>query len=137
MNQCHECGGSMLLVDTTGATSLHSCNNPSCAMFGEEYESTGLTLEPHTTSRGFFVFEFKDRYGEACSLQESSLATEGAIWFGTDGRCVQGPPWSDCPLPANVQNKSRMHLTQAQVIELLPHLQRFAKTGYLKPQDAS
>lgn len=61
------------------------------------------------TKRGFNFIEFRDRYGAACMIEESSLATEDAIWFGTIG--------------------DRMHLTQEQVLELLPTLQHFAATG--------
>lgn len=66
------------------------------------------------TERGFLRVLFTDRYGEACSLQESSLASEPAIWLGLDGPAGQ-----------------RMHLTQEQVRELLPLLTRFAGTGML------
>jgi hypothetical protein len=41
-------------------------------------------LEVIKTSRGFGLIKFSDRYGQHCSLQESSLATEGAIWLGVD-----------------------------------------------------
>ena len=36
------------------------------------------------TNKGFGLFEFKDRYDTKCSLQDSSLATKAAIWFGVD-----------------------------------------------------
>lgn len=61
--------------------------------------------------RGFRLVEFIDFYGIPCSIQESSLATEQAIWLGRD--------------------YARMHLSQAQVQELLPLLQHFAETGEL------
>jgi hypothetical protein len=70
--------------------------------------------------RGFVGWEFKDRYGSSCSLQESSLAGESAIWFGVD-EDFQG------------QKCTRMHLTQEVVAELLPLLQRFLKKGHLGP----
>jgi hypothetical protein len=63
------------------------------------------------TERGFDIIEFLDRYGNGCSLQKSSLATEDCIWLGV--------------------NESRMHLTQGQVKALLPYLQRFVDTGEL------
>jgi len=37
-----------------------------------------------TTKRGFRTFEFEDYYGCPCRLQESSLATEAALWLGVD-----------------------------------------------------
>lgn len=63
------------------------------------------------TSRGFDLIEFVDHYGAECSLQKSSLATEDCIWLGT--------------------NTNRMHLTQEQLSQLLPHLQSFVETGDL------
>lgn len=66
------------------------------------------------TERGFLRVLFTDRYGEVCSLQESSLASEPAIWLGFDGPAGQ-----------------RMHLTQEQMRELLPLLTRFVETGNL------
>lgn len=68
------------------------------------------------TNRGFSVIEFKDSYGKQCSLQESSSASEPKIWFGVD----------DVP-----NGLGGMHLTREQVKELLPHLNRFVKTGDL------
>lgn len=117
-------------------------------------------MDKTTTQRGFARIDFKDANGEGCSLQESSAygsEEEGAlIWLGVDS--VQPkffspdfnetpwvvdhtfpPGWSDVPLPEGedrpagrtVMLSGRMHLTQAQVRALLPHLKRFAKTGEL------
>ncbi|MCA3269227.1 MAG: hypothetical protein ACK5XX_05330 [Holosporales bacterium] len=72
------------------------------------------------TERGFDIIEFLDRYGNGCSLQKSSLATEDCIWLGVDTE----PP-------------ARMHLTQGQVKALLPYLQRFVDTGEITPQKES
>ena len=103
------------------------------------------------TSRGFRIDKFVDRYGHACSLQKSSLATEDAVWFGIDDPMPQimssdavklgrvdlltpGEPvvgWVPWTLPDEVQISTRMHLTQAQVKALLPALQHFVKTGQL------
>jgi hypothetical protein len=107
-----------------------------------------LNFEP--TQRGFLKAEFTDRYGEKCSLQESSLATEAAIWLGIDEpqpkmmaryapdhlRAPANDPerlngWVDVPLPEGASISSRMHLTQTEVRELLPALTLFAETGYL------
>jgi len=54
------------------------------------------------TERGFEVIRFVDLYHNECSLQQSSLATESAIWFGVDD--------------------NRMHLSRDQLIEVLPYL---------------
>lgn len=70
------------------------------------------------TERGFAIGTFIDRYGDVCSIQKSSLATEDAIWLGIHE--VKGEP-------------ARMHLTQSHVADLLPHLQRFVSSGELDP----
>ena len=105
-------------------------------------------MKKQTTERGFDIIKFKDRYGEECSLQKSSLATEDAIWFGIN----RGTPrimcsdavklkirqvynderdngWCDYIIPDEVFIATRMHLTQEQVKELIPHLQKFVDTG--------
>ncbi len=93
------------------------------------------------TERGFGITEFTDRYGAKCSLQKSSLATENCIWFGVDSpetkTLIPGKGWTDVDVDAVAKEmggdecsiNGRMHLTQDQVIELLPILQRFAETG--------
>jgi len=73
-------------------------------------------LQFRKTERGFVVAHFRDRYGEECSIQESSLAEEAAIWLG--------------------EGSHRMHLTQGMVEQLLPVLEHFLKTGGLPaPQE--
>lgn len=69
------------------------------------------------TNRGFSLFNFTDRYGQKCSLQASSLATESCVWLGVD-----------VDLDGN-DIRCRMHLTQEMVKELLPHLQNFVDNG--------
>lgn len=93
-------------------------------------------MKASKTQRGFGIIEFTDRYGLKCSLQDSSLATEPAIWFGVDNPEVieftnfpNLGPYKKIQLPENINISSRMHLTQSQVKELLPFLQRFAETG--------
>lgn len=78
------------------------------------------------TERGFGLVTFKDRYGQECSLQDSSLATESAIWFGVvnTGPNLEGPTGVK-----NFKIDARMHLTQEQVKQLLPVLTYFAETG--------
>jgi len=84
------------------------------------------------TARGFKILKFYDRYGQECSLQESSLATESAIWFGIDntGPHITGPSGQ-----SNEELNARMHLTQEQVKKLLPLLTKFAKTGVLQGKE--
>ena len=71
------------------------------------------------TERGFDLIEFADYYESQCSLQESSLATDDAIWLGVD-RDFQG------------QHCTRMHLLRRQVKRLLPHLIQFVETGTIR-----
>lgn len=102
------------------------------------------------TDRGFLVLRFTDRYGVSCSLQQSSLATESAVWFGPDKaeprvlasqaavlgvQTTENTGWVPYPIPETVQMNTRMHLTRKQVAELLPHLQRFVDTGELQPNN--
>jgi hypothetical protein len=61
------------------------------------------------TPRGFALLTFYDAYGARCSLQQSSLATDEAVWFGLDDY--------------------RMHLTRDMVAQLLPILQEYVETG--------
>ena len=108
---------------------------------GEEYiiEKTYLTtLKKETTERGFGRYEFKDKYGMSCSLQDSSLASEPAIWFGIDDpepkimaskKEQGGIGWVPFDIPEDVLLHTRMHLTQEQVKSLLPILTHFAETG--------
>lgn len=96
------------------------------------------------THRGFALSEFKDYYGDKCSLQKSSLATEDCIWLGVDNAdpkilasqapkhgitTAQTTGWVTYPVPEGVSFNTRMHLSREQVAELLPHLQRFVATG--------
>lgn len=70
-------------------------------------------LKVSRTDRGFIRYEFTDLYGERCSLQMSSLATEPAIWLGA--------------------NTQRMHLTQDDARWLAIMLRHFADAGELLP----
>lgn len=90
------------------------------------------------TERGFSIEKFKDKGNNQCSLQKSSITTEDCVWFGIDnpkltvfednnlGRYVE------TTLPSNWKVFARMHLTQEQVKQLLPALQKFVKTGKLE-----
>lgn len=88
--------------------------------------------------RGFLVGKFKDDYGREGSLQESSASAgnDGSyIWLGMDEpelfEDVRTGPGKPYKLPENVTSFSRLHLSQTQIKELLPHLQYFAETGSL------
>jgi len=106
-----------------------------------------MTIENSKTDRGFDYNEFTDRYGDKCSLQKSSLASEDAIWLGikdanpqlmasdaiklgleTNGETCGWVPYQ---IPEEVLLSTRMHLTQDMVKELLPVLERFVETGEL------
>ncbi|TCU34086.1 hypothetical protein [Rhizobium azibense] len=85
------------------------------------------------TNRGFGRIEFTDRNGVECSLQESSLANEEAIWLGCNKAnpqvLVPGQSWQPVEMPEGYVANTRMHLTRDMVRELLPHLQRFVDEG--------
>ena len=99
------------------------------------------------TKRGFIIDEFEDRSGHRCSLQKSSIASEDCIWLGIDDPKPQilapdailcGIPtngqtlgWMDYHIPKEVLLHTRMHLSQEQVLQLLPSLIHFATTGEL------
>lgn len=72
-----------------------------------------INLAP-ANDRGFLRGEFTDRYGEKCSIQKSSLASEDCIWLG-------------CNRPRG----ARMHLTREMAADLIPLLQHFVETGDL------
>ena len=75
------------------------------------------------TVRGFDRAEFIDRYGQKCSIQKSSLATEDCIWLGVDTN-ITGEDVGE-----------RMHLTQEAARDLWPVLRDFARTGELRWED--
>lgn len=93
-------------------------------------------MEIKRTERGFARIDFIDRYGVGCSLQESSLATQEAIWFGCDSAdpkiLVEGMGWQPIEMPPGYVANTRMHLTRDMVRELLPYLQQFAEKGTLR-----
>lgn len=73
-----------------------------------------------TTDRGFRTIKFSDHYNVPCSLQESSLAEEPAIWLGVGSGSGQ-----------------RMHLTKPLVRALMPFLHSFLATGELADAEGS
>ena len=92
-------------------------------------------MKQEKTNRGFDIAEFTDRYGQKCSLQKSSLATEDCIWLGIDDPdplvMDKKVGWVKYPIHEDVLIHTRMHLSIDQVKELLPYLKRFVKTGNL------
>lgn len=99
------------------------------------------------TARGFALREFKDANGVPCNMQISSGIRDNGeklLWLGAaeTGMQVFVPhqswtPVTDAEIAARFGAKmccanNRMHLTQSQVKELLPYLQKFAETGSLK-----
>jgi hypothetical protein len=90
-----------------------------------------MELQPKYTNRNFVLIEFRDDYGDYCSLQESS-AVDPHIWLGMDkdssgepvGKTVDGHKLG-----------ARMHLSQEQVAALIPLLQHFVETGELPSVD--
>ncbi len=92
-----------------------------------------INMDP--TERGFEQGEFTDLYRSTCSIQESSLATEGAIWFGVndDGHFnMKTPPekWDES-VYGKQSTGGRMHLSQGQAAALLPLLKYFVEHGQL------
>ncbi len=81
-------------------------------------ENGWLELEAADGGRGLLIVRFEDLYGEKCSIQKSSLATQDAIWLGQH-QC------SKCDAP------TRMHLSRGMAASLASILQCFADTGEL------
>ena len=113
-------------------------------------------IEFGVTNRGFGLGKFKDKNGQDCSLQESSIFADedgACIWFGCDNHegKIQVLPhlsqtkadalglhfgWNEKSLQqmypdCDINIPDRMHLSQKQVKALLPALKHFAKTGQL------
>jgi hypothetical protein len=89
------------------------------------------------TERGFAKGKFTDLYGEKCSIQKSSLASDDAIWLGIDDpkltvfENASKGKYIETIMPENFSVSARMHLNREQVKALLPLLQKFVKTGEL------
>lgn len=105
-----------------------------------------LKFEYKKTDRGFPYIETKDMYNAGFSIQESSLATDYAIWLGIDDpdpkimasdakkhgiKTDQEYGWIDYHVPEDVLISTRMHLTRSQVADLIPVLQHYVDTGEL------
>lgn len=94
-------------------------------------------MKKKKTERGFSYLEFKDYNRVKCNIQKSSLATSNAIWIGAEDiglkRFSAGLGWQDVRLISTEKDhyvaNNRMHLTQEQVANILPILQKFVETG--------
>jgi len=108
-------------------------------------------MELEKTDRGFAFGEFTDAKGVGCSIQDSSLATEAAIWFGVrdaDPKRLVGDVFEKVPFPENIQPKdifggiidvggsfgkdvlfnTRMHLVTKHVKTLIRNFEKFLTT---------
>lgn len=116
-----------------------------------------MKLMKKENDRGFAYYEFKDKKGEECSIQESSFAgvfeqvedddNDPRIWFGINNPSmkyfVEGKGWIDIKGILVVDSYTgeekqltpsifgRMELSQTQVRELIPILQKFVDEGRL------
>jgi len=90
----------------------------------EECSCAADVLSQTITERGFGLIKFHDMLPQVCSLQDSSLGTEAAIWFGVH-------EFSEITksLSGKKNSAARMHLTLEMVKQLLPYLQKFTGTG--------
>lgn len=76
------------------------------------------------TSRGFQLIEFKDLYGEACSIQQSSLADKAALWLGAEHETIHKVTGEKCG--------ARMHIDRKLAKQLIAILHKWVQTGRLK-----
>ena len=114
-----------------------------------------MKLMEKTTDRGFKLYEFTDKGGFQCSIQESSFGgvvvvideddNDPRIFIGINNStikaCIPNYGWIDIEPPGLRNDDSgeeyttfvngRMELSQTQVKEILPILQKFAKDGCL------
>lgn len=94
-----------------------------------------MPIKTEKNQRGFITGEFTDRYGEICSIQKSSIATEDCIWLGIDDPKLtvfeneSKGKYIVTKMPPNFSVSGRMHLTRQMVADLLPLLQEFVETG--------
>jgi hypothetical protein len=94
-------------------------------------------MERTTTERGFSLIRFQDSNGVACNIQKSSSAMEDKIWIGASEiglkQFIKVLGWTNIELPNTMEHhfiaNNQMHLTRAQVAQLLPVLQKFVDTG--------
>ncbi len=103
-----------------------------------------MTVVISRTERGFALGEFFDAKGVACSIQNSSLATESAIWFGVEKANPQKleegilvavkPPVDPIPIAGwpgmshDILYNTRMHLTIRNIKTLIRNFEKFLET---------
>jgi hypothetical protein len=129
---CHNCRITLVVVELTDGTWRLS-----------EYDSDRFD-PPTTTARGFRLIEFRDAYGHACSLQQSSIADYEAVWLGIESAdpkvmardaesvglvTAETVGWIPYPVPEEVLMTTRMHLDRECVEGLIERLQAWLKTG--------
>jgi len=103
-------------------------------------------MKRETTDRGFGLLKSVDLYGAAFNVQESSIASEKAIWLGVEDanplvlaahaqqlgvETNQTTGWVTYPVPDQVLLTTRMHLNQQMAAELIGVLQYFVDNGTL------
>lgn len=92
-------------------------------------------MEILKTKRNFNYTNFKDEYGNECSLQKSSSAMSDNIWLGIKNpklvvfKDSNRGEYIETEMPDNFMVNARMHLSIEQVKELLPYLNKFVETG--------
>jgi len=92
-----------------------------------------MDLEYKKTERGFTIGNFTDMHGIQCSLQDSSLATKNAIWFGANQPNPRDKHNRPIVLDETVSFNTRMHLIDLQVdTMILPLLRYFIRNGNLQ-----
>lgn len=120
-------------------------NGPMCAHADvidrkEQCEYWKISPRKGKTNRGFNFYTFLDRYDEMCSIQESSLATEPALWIGIHDATPKilasktpegGTGWVNYDIPEDVFISTRMHITIPEAKFIIKVLQQFIETGGL------
>lgn len=95
-------------------------------------------MEQQYTQRGFGFVEFTDLYGATVELQQSSLATEKAVWLGpsnADPKIMAsktaegGTGWVPFSIPEEVSLTTRAHLSRSMVEDLVLMLQSWLDSG--------
>lgn len=76
------------------------------------------------TARGFPLMNFVDKYGQQCSIQDSSLATDACCWLGVDVD-IEG-----------AEVNKRMHLTREMAGKLAAALAYFAEHGTISIEES-
>lgn len=119
--------------------SQKNCNSKSSIELKNKEKNQETSFKKGKTSRGFHKIEFKDINGVECSVQDSSLATEEAIWFGVDDPdpeiLLPNKGWVKYPVLEDVLFKSRMHLSIKQAAQLVRILNKFLETGSVGEED--